>query len=430
MAVIQEIKVKKKSLREILPPRNEPILPPSRPAVALPPSPPPTFLGDTRRSRSRRRWILVVIGLVIIVVAGYLVSQALAKVTVEVTPATIDLPLSDNLTVTKTGPGPVFDVITLPAKIGSRTAKTSGLEEVSRSASGQVVIYNDYNKTAQKLVTNTRLQTKTGKIYRLHESVIVPGQKIVAGKVTPGSVEVTVYADKPGAESNSDPADFTIPGFQGDPRYTKFFGRSKTPLAGGAIGQIKKVSDADAKRARTELEAQLTKDLLTDARAKIPATYILFSGTALVDFKDATDWQATSTAGEVLLKESAVLRGVMLPRQELAEKLIGTRVPNFAASELSLVNLDELAVTLNVPVDTNLSEAKTLTINVKSSAHLVPIINQIDLATKLAGAAKSEVDGILSKTKGIAKARVIFWPPWLGHVPADPARIEVKLPQS
>jgi len=59
-------------------------------------------------------------------------------------------------------------------------------------------------------------------MYRIDSSVIIPGYQKVNGKIIPGSIEATVYADQAGDGYNLKLADltgdFSIPGFKGDPR--------------------------------------------------------------------------------------------------------------------------------------------------------------------------------------------------------------------
>lgn len=434
---MQEIKTKKRSLREVLPPKNIS----SRPAISesvndLPADDdlPPIKIkhynsGSGRSGGGKKRWLWFGGLIIVILVIAFFISQAWARVTVEVVPFSIDLTLDETVDASRAGGELTFSTITLPAKTGGKLVKATGTEKVSRQASGQIVIYNNYDKNVQKLVANTRFETKEGKIYKIHEPVSVPGMKTVSGKAVPGTVEVTVYADKPGPAGNGPATDFTIPGFKGDPRFTKFFARSKTPLAGGIVGEVPKLSAEEETRARVALRADLTKELLKEARFKIPETQVLFDGTTLVDFQDATDWQA-ATAESVLIKESAILNGIMLPRQAFSNKLIDTKVSNFSPAELQIADLESLPVSLDLLKLGNLSEAKEITLSVKGSTRLIAVINNTDIAAKLAGAKQDEIDGVLAQIKSIAKAKVSFRPPWVGQVPADPEAITIKLDEN
>lgn len=416
---MDEIKVRR-SLREVLPPKR---------GQSAPPPPKPQYVRISQSPRrSRMGWFIgVVVVLSLVVFFG---TMALARVTVEVTPILISLPLSDTLAISRDGKGLAFDVVTLPTQTASKVVKVSGTEKVSRSASGQIVIYNNYSSAAQKLITNTRFETEGGKIYRIHDAVTVPGTKIVNGKTTPGSVETTVYADAPGADYNGEATDFTIPGFKGDPRFDKFFARSKTPLTGGFIGDAPNLSEEEESRTRAQLRADITRDLLDEARTKIPETFILLDSLAFVDVKNVSDLGFSDNGSAVTLKESATLAAIILPRAGLLEKLVGARVPGFTPGDLEINNMSDLRITLSNAPANGLMEIKDATLQVSGSIVLTPIINQIDLAGKLAGVKKSEIDEVVSRVRGLEKIKVIYRPPWLRGIPPDPTRITFKFPSA
>lgn len=92
----------------------------------------------------------------------------------------------------------------------SGKSQTSG-----QKAHGTVVISNSYSKDPQTLIATTRLQSESGKIFRLSKNVIVPGMTTVAGEIRPGAIIADVIADEAGSDYNIDPSSFKIPGFQG-----------------------------------------------------------------------------------------------------------------------------------------------------------------------------------------------------------------------
>ena len=139
-------------------------------------------------------------------------------------------------------------------------------------ARGVVTIYNFYSEEEQPLVATTRLLTPDGKLFRLEESVVVPGfTKDEKGNVVPGKVEARVKADKPGSQYNlSAGTAFTIPGFQGSPKYQKFTAENTKPFVGGSDeseGTVTVVSREDIQKAEEEVR-QLFLQRLEEERAK------------------------------------------------------------------------------------------------------------------------------------------------------------------
>ena len=80
--------------------------------------------------------------------------------------------------------------------------------------------------------------------------------------VTPGSIISVVYADRPGAEYNIGPTQFTIPGFEGTPKFNDFYATSGKPMTGGIIGPAKVVTEKDFTKAQEELTAKVKDEIL------------------------------------------------------------------------------------------------------------------------------------------------------------------------
>ena len=75
---------------------------------------------------------------------------------------------------------------------------TTGEEAVEVKASGKIMVYNNFSSEPQRLIIRTRFETKEGLIYRIPESIVVPGKTVKMGWETPGSKEIGVFADEPG----------------------------------------------------------------------------------------------------------------------------------------------------------------------------------------------------------------------------------------
>ena len=125
-----------------------------------------------------------------------------------------------------------------------------------------MIIYNNFTSQNQKLIKNTRLETPEGLIFRIGESISIPGKKTENGKNIPGQIEIAVYADSAGDEYNIGLTDFTLPGFKNDPaRYKSFYARSKTKMEGGFSGVIKTISKVELESMKDVLEENLKKSL-------------------------------------------------------------------------------------------------------------------------------------------------------------------------
>ncbi len=274
-------------------------------------------------------------------------------------------------------------------------------------ARGSVTIYNNYSTQPQKLVATTRLLTKDGTLFRLVEGVTVPGMKVIDGKKVPGSVKADVIADKPGEKYNIPPAEFTIPGFKGTARYTKFSATSEAPMIGGGAqgGEQTVVTKEDLEHARTATEEEAMKmakeQLAADAAAQgkkllddalrveiVSSSTQVVAGVAASSF----DYTVHVTARALVFGET----DIVLMMKKLLEKDVDTQ--NASLQDVVLTYGPALAD----------FDKQTLELKVHGTARLVPHIDTAAVAQALAGTKKSDIDKVLSNFAGIEQAELHY----------------------
>src|SRR3989344_5569945 len=240
------------------------------------------------RKSNARFWVWI-IAIAALLGAVFAVMTYFSSATIEVTPFTQSVKLENEFTATKEAAedGLIFQFLSLTEEKSAEVPATIE-KKIQKKASGKVIIYNAYSGDNQRLIKNTRLEDdKTHKIYRIDDSVVVPGAKMVAGKVAePGSVEAVIYADAAGDGYNIGLADFTIPGFKGDPRYSKFTARSKpdSPIGGGFSGTVKVPTDEIIAEAQKNLREDLKQTAVEKARGQVPESVSFFPGSMVLKF--------------------------------------------------------------------------------------------------------------------------------------------------
>lgn len=426
-----DIKIKR-SLKEILPRDNgggnfRNHLPPDD----APPSRPRNMDWAPRRRFSPKALVLVVI-LVIVAFGGLLISSTFAKATVKITPVQGRLLLNHTFDAYNTSADGelAFKLVSGITDTEKKIVPASGSEKVSRKASGTIIIFNNYDDKVQKLVANTRFETPDGKIYRISAPVSVPGMTTKNGQVTPGSVEVTVTADQPGAEYNIGLTDFTVPGFKDDPRYTKFYARSKTEMTGGIVGEVKKVAPADKEKAIGELETILRDRMVKEAKLQIPEGFILFDDAYFLTFEEQLPGSGSSTPSttdqaEVVLK--GTFHGILFDRKALSFKIASDQIPNFDGRELEIKNLSDLNFKLLNRDAITGPEVEKISFTLEGNAHLVWSFDQNELLTKLQSAERGSYQAIFSQFPTIKQAEIVFFPPWIKSIPENKDKIIVEV---
>ena|SRR3989338_7416740 len=382
-------------------------------SLPLPP-PPPRPLPPRLRKRSPRKifWALLVAVLVLTFTTLSFVDGA----TLSYTPRQAQIAFEkDTFSAYKTGESLLYSVVKLSGDKGMEVAAT-GEKEVSKKASGTIVIYND-SATAQKLIENNRFETPDGKIYRISQAVNVPAK---------GSLEAVVYADAAGPAYNITPTDFTIPGLKGTDRFKSIYARSKTPMAGGFVGMEKSVDPQALSKGRSDLQSSLGQELLAKAKAEVPAEFILFPSLSSINFEDLPQ-TAGADADSAIINLRGHLYGVMFKRNDLALALASSKLELAGQEEVAIEPLDALEVSFSAGTPADLPTLTRIDFKVNGSARVVWRTDEAALRLDLSGRGKSEVPEILKNYPTIEKAQATVRPFWKSSFPQDSSKITVKI---
>ncbi len=381
----------------------------------------PGFLRS--KGPSKKLWWIVG-GVAVVLVLFFVFGAIFAGATVTLTPRSSLVNLDTTFTAYQNpAPGQVgFEIVSV-SRESSRSVTATGEENIDRPASGRIVVYNNFDEEPQKLIKNTRFQTPDGKIFRIQESITVPG-KIGA---TPGSIEVTVFADSAGTEYNIGLSDFTIPGFKegGDmDRFNGFYARSKTEMTGGFSGTVKTASEADTEKATNEMEAELTAGLMEDSKAAVPANFVLLPESAEYAFDELPNTEGEG--GKVVLRSKGTVRLMAVAKDVVASAAAVERISGYTGEPVTFTDAEGLTFQI-VTSPFDLSSASSTDIRVTGPTTLVWTFDTEAIAKELAGQARSKTSQIFSKYPGIEKADVVVRPFWKRSLPSDTEDISVKV---
>lgn len=398
--------------------------------------PPPKKPAPNQSSKSRRRfpihqiWIGAVLVLAALVYAG---SFFIVTADVRIIPKQISSPINVSASASlEPAAGELgYTMVTL-SKENSREVAATGQEKVERKASGKIIIYNSFSTQPQTLVANTRFATSGGLIFRIKDQVSVPGLKTLNSTQTPGSVTATVYADKPGDQYNVGLADFTIPGFAGDPKHAKIIAKSDpaSPIGGGFVGTIMKVLPSDAAAAKVSIEAQLKKELQDELESQIPDSHILFRNASVFNFEElpqiSTNSPIATSGNTATIREKGSVTGILFERNALS-KFLASWVTDVAGRNVWVSNLDKLNFTLDnldkySPVSTN-----GITFKLTGDATFVWQVDKLAVSTSLVGQKRANIKGILAGFEAVDRAVVSIKPIWIFSLPSKPERISIEI---
>ncbi len=297
--------------------------------------------------------------------------------------------------------------------------------EFNKKASGIIVVYNKYNSSSQRLIKNTRFETPDGKIYRIKESIVIPGMvKNDDGELVPGSVSVRVYADEPGEEYNIGLTDFSIPGFKNSPKYESFYARSKTEMTGGFSGILKYPQKDKLELASNELKKVLMERLKTQAFVQKPDNFVLYEDAMFIMFDDIQNNFETK-GNKVNIVQRAVLKGVIFDKKSLTNLVARNSLALFEEGDIIIPEIENISFTIIDKEDTDL-ENDNIKFKLSGNVNIVWNIDIEEFKQTIVSTTKKSFQEILIKFPKIKKAEVYIRPFWKRTFPDDVQDIRVK----
>lgn len=409
--------------------RNIPVSPNHRrhpreqePVEEMDPIEPEDALPRRRKPRRRfggRFWLIAAVVVGVAFAGALLISTAFAGAMVQVHPLMqeVALPSSLEASAGAASDGLRYEVMTI-RRSATTTASASGTAEVSRQASGVITVYNNYSETAQLLIANTRFEAPDGKIYRIRESVTVPGR---SGS-TPGEISATVYADSPGEDYNREGATrFTIPGFRGDPRYEGFHAESQGGITGGFVGTEPAVEPQELAQAEAALKSEVETAIRAAAIAELPEGYLPVPGTLDIVYSNIFK---TLDGDSARLSQSAVATAAIVRTGDLASAIARASLTETYSGE-AVTLLDPLS--LSLALSTSSPAGGPLQIQLSGRAILVWQFDSSAFKQELLGKKRSELEQVRQMfAPAIVRADASIRPFWQGSFPSDPEKIRVE----
>ncbi|MFA5099028.1 MAG: hypothetical protein WC461_02315 [Candidatus Paceibacterota bacterium] len=299
----------------------------------------------------------------------------------------------------------------------------TGKKNVQQKAEGKITIYNAYSSGAQTLVAGTRFMSPDGKIFRLKDKVTVPGAKIVDGKISPSTIDALVIADKAGIEYNIGPqSKFTIPGFQGTPKYDGFYGSSKEAMKNGFIGEAAYPTDDDIKKGKVDAEKQL-KDYTDSALSlQIPQDFKFLDGSRQFIISKETVNVQTDEKGNFSIYIEGKSSSIGFKEVDLKDLIEKTAQGSIE---------DNLLKIKNSTLDYGAARADFAQGKISFAVDFKGIfeepVNVDDFKQEVVGKNEQELKTLVSSYANIQKFTVSFWPFWAKAVPKNINKISVEI---
>lgn len=408
----------------------KPIIVEDTPTTPEPPTPnsprrSPTYYHEDSfpGKKGSRKWLYT--SLSVVAVLGFVVVMMtiFSSARVIVTPKSQNL--SVNLAITA---GPEAEnAIRVPyemikiTKTKSASVEATAEEMVEEKASGRIVVYNNFSSEPQRLIIRTRFESPEGLIYRIPESIVVPG-KTANG---PGQIEVQVFADEPGEKYNIEKQDFTVPGFKNDSaRYKGFYAKGVTEMSGGFVGKIKRVEPNLKKSTLDRLESELRTEVEQELKLKIPAELTLVQNAIFFEAKDLPQQDTDKTTN--LTKE--VTGYALAFKKESLSKVLTDKYLKDTGPWQNIPSLITDFSLLKIKAQpTSIPKGEIVELELEGETLAKAKIDPETLISALAGAKRSSIPTIIDSLVGIESLKASIRPSWKRSFPERPDKIYIDI---
>ncbi len=382
--------------------------------------------------RSHARFLLWGIVAVALVALGITVAISISGATVTVTlkSAPVQVAITGTaITATTTTDAYMPYEPRVVEAVETLSLEPEGSKRVERKAAGTIIVYNNFSSATQRLIKNTRFETQNGLVFRIPESIIVPGKTVTGGKALPGSIETDVFSDRAGVEYNISLSDFTVPGFKSSAeRYAGFYARSKTAMTGGFVGVAPFVSPEKVAASRATLRKTLEAKLVSNAAEKVPVDSTMLTGGYV--FKTASEPEQETADKKVSVTERGTLTAFVFKRDTLASFIARRALTRYDNAPVTFKTLEELSFEFLNKADFGKNTDGRVLFGLRGSGTIVWKLDEDKLKQDLAGKLKSETVSVLVSYPAIERSQVVIRPFWNKAFPDNIKKISVVVKET
>jgi hypothetical protein len=307
-----------------------------------------------------------------------------------------------------------YEILTLEAT-KELQVKATGEKMVTEQTKGTLEIVKT-TAGAERLIKNTRFKSPEGLIFRIQESVVVPGAVEKDGKLVPGSIRAEVFAESAGEEYNL-PAGtkFTVPGFEESNLPELFKAISATnpgAFTGGYDGPQFIIDETELGTARQNLQLELRNSLLERIKNERPSGFVAFEGSYAFTYNELP---AVNFGDDlVTIKEQAVLQVPIFKAPELAAFIAAQTVPTYNKADVRIESYDGMLFTYSDPKNSSsvIANQPSLKFTIVGKPRIIWEYDEAKLRNDLAGKPKTAVATVMTGYAGIIKSAQVSVKPF------------------
>jgi len=399
---------------------------------ANPEEDPDTIVIKDNNKKKRFNYTAVIVLVVFLFGGIFGLSAFLSKTTLTVTPEFrepnvnaefIAYPKRNDASVLS------YEIMTLEDE-GERQVTATGQTHAEEQARGHIEIIKT-TAGSERLIKNTRFRSKDGLIFRIQESVVVPGaMKDSGGNLVPGTIRAEVFADATGPEYNLPSGSrFDVPAFQENnltELHNSIYAENFDSFTGGFNGPRFTIDENELATAKQSLQMELRDKLLARVNSERPADFVAFTDSVSITYHE----QPSSRYGDnlVTIKEKAVLRLPLFKHNDFASYLARETITTYNNRDLVRIrNVDGLTFSYvdSSNSNENIADMTSLSFQLTGKPLIVWEYDAEQLKEDLAGKSMTAIHTVLSAHPGIKNAIISGKPFWKTSFPTDPNKIIV-----
>jgi len=381
------------------------------------------------RKSSKGRFFGTFIAFVVVFVCIAIIAVALSlffsKAVVTITPKIANIEINGVFTAKKDAklPDLRYEIVTTTLTEHDTVPFSLG-PLIQTKAKGTVYLYNEQS-ISQRIVAGTRLSNTKNLIYRTTSTITIPAGKVVSGKTVPGSVSVSILADKAGEAYNSSlsdlTGDFKLVAYKGGDKYDVVYGKLKSDLIGGFSGNKNTVSPEIQKTTTENLEKTLGEKLKSQLKLSVPKDYTMFDTSPIITYEISEPVQKTADTADLVVTGTAY--GIIFNSETLLKSIGQKELEKFPPPTYKINGLDNLSFAIVNTKDFSPKKGNSLIFNLKGKISLIGTFSENSLKNELKGINLSQSNAVFVRYSAISNAYALITPFWMRSFPKEIEKI-------
>ncbi len=383
------------------------------------------------KKKSRGQIITGIVIAALVIGTGISISALTGGATVTLQPKVREFNVNAEFTAySEPRPGELsYEIMTLEATDESQV-KASGQETVTAQATGEIEISKS-TPGAERLIKNTRFQTADGLVFRIQESVVVPGAgKDASGTTVPGTIRAQVFADEAGVKHNiPSGTPLNVPGFKEGgftDLYNAITAKNTTAFTNGFNGPKFIIEETELSKARQQLQLNLRNQLLAKVATDRPADFTTFDSAIAITYTELPPVQSGDDL--VTIREQAILQIPLFKKTDFASFLAKETDVAYDGDAVRVDNLSNLTFSYlsATTSQNNIANLPSLSFKIAGVPKIVSTVDAERMKAELLGMEKTALQGVLSKYNGIERGEVEVRPFWKRSFPTTLNEIVIE----